>query len=143
MRMDPRRVALVLVALHYLVNFGHGFAHLGAPVPLTAAQIAFVTLVIGLGPLGALWLLRSGRATLAWATLAVVFLASFGFGVAFHYLIASPDHVANVPAGFWHLPFGATAFLAAVVDGGGAVIAGWYTRQAQRVGPTDSIDDTT
>lgn len=141
--MDAHRVVLVLVVLHYVTNFGHGFTHLGAPVPLTDAQIAFVTLVIGLGPLGALWLLRSDCVPLAWATLAVVLLASFGFGVAFHYLIASPDHVANVPAGPWHLPFGATAFLAAVVDGGGAVLAAWYARQAQRADPTDAIDSTT
>ena len=126
------RAITALVGLHYLTNLAHGVAHGGVPVPLTTFQTAFVVVVVGIGPLLALGLIRSGRRTLAWGALSAVLAAGFVFGVAFHYLLESPDHVANVPAGAWHVPFEATAALVALVDGGGAMIAAWIVIRKSR-----------
>jgi len=120
------RVGIALVALHFAANLAHGGVHQGPPVPLSTVQTGFVVVVVTIGPLASLWLLRTDRPTFGWATLAAVLLASFVFGAAFHYVLATPDHVANVPAGTWKLPFEATAALVAVVDGGGAIAAAWY-----------------
>jgi len=137
------RATAALVGLHYLVNLAHGVAHGGVPVPLTPFQTAFVVIVVGFGPLVGVWLSRSDRPTLAWGSLAAVLAAGFVFGVAFHYVIASPDHVANVPAGSWKLPFEGTAALVALVDGGGALVAAWFWMQTRRFQPTTLTDSTT
>lgn len=141
--MAGLRTAIALVGLHYLVNLAHGAVHGAIPVPLTTAQTAFVVLVVTVGPVLGIWLLRGDRDSIGWATLAVVLVAAFCFSVVFHYVLATPDHVAHVPDGSWKLPFEATAGAVTAVDGGGAVLAGWYAGQAHSEGRTAAIDSTT
>jgi hypothetical protein len=136
------RAAVAIVALHYVVNLAHGAVHGVIPIALTTPQTAFVVLVVTLGPLLVLWGLRRGRTALGWAALATILAAAFVFSVAFHYVVASPDHVAHVPAGPWNLPFEVTAGAVAVVDGGGALLAGWFAVQAHSEGRTAAIDST-
>lgn len=128
--MDGLRAGLAVVALHYAANLAHGIAHWGVPVVLTDAQTAFVVLVVGLAPVGSLWLVRQGRQGLAWASLAMILAASLLFGLAFHYLLDAADHVANVPSGVWHGPFVGTAALIALVDGGGGALSLWFAKQS-------------
>lgn len=121
--MERLRIAGVLIGLHYLVALAHGLPHQWIPVPLTGFQMAFVVVVISLGPLLGLWLLARGRLRPGWAVLALVLGASFAFGVGFHYVIESPDHVSSIPAGPMQAPFEWTAALSALVDGAGSVLA--------------------
>lgn len=137
------RTAVAMVGLHYLVNLAHGAVHGAIPVPLTTAQTAFVVLVVAVGPILGILLLRGGRNFTGWATLAVVLVVAFCFSVVFHYVLATPDHVALVPEGSWKLPFEATAGAVTLVDGGGAVLAGWYAAQAHSEGRTSPIESTT
>lgn len=118
------RTAVALVGLHYLVNLAHGAVHGAIPVPLTTAQRAFVVLVVTVGPVLGIWLLRRGRHSIGWAMLPVILVAAVCFSVVFHYVLATPDHLAHVPDGSGKLPFEATAGAVAVVDGGGAVLTG-------------------
>lgn len=136
------RGAVAIVGAHYAVNAAHGVAHGGVPVPLTTTQTAFVVLVVALGPLLSLWLLREDRRTVGWGSLAAFLTASLLFGLLFHYVVASPDHVANVPAGAWKLPFEATAAVVALVDGVGAVAALRFAARARGEEPAVSVDST-
>lgn len=128
--MRGTRAAVAVVAAHYAANLVHGVAHQGVPVPLTTLQTVFVVLVVGVAPLLSLWLLREGRTTAAWTSLAVFLMASLVFGLVFHYILDTVDHVANVPAGFWHGPFVGTAALVALADGAGVIVSLWYARRS-------------
>lgn len=130
--MDRLRTAVGVAGVHYAGNLVHGLAHLGVPVALTAFQMLFVVVVVGLLPLASLWMLRAGRARLAWASLVAILLASLVFGLLFHYVIDTADHVTNVPGGAWHAPFAWTAAALALADGGGAVLSLWATARSRQ-----------
>ena len=104
----------VAVLLHFLVNLAHGAAHNGAHVDISPSMMAFVVLVILLGPLAGLalswWQPRAG----AWIVAATMG-GSLAFGVVNHFVILSPDHVSQV-ATEWRTMFGATAVLLAVLE---------------------------
>lgn len=141
--MDGLRAAGVVVGLHYAANLAHGVVHAGVPVPLTGGQTAFVALVVTVAPAVGLLLLWRDRVVPGWAFLAAVLAASFVFGVVFHYVLATPDHVGAVPAGPWQLPFSATAALVALVDGGGALAAARFGLRARTAGSQAGADATT
>ena len=129
--MDARDrwLAAGVVAVHAFVSIGHGLAHLAVPVDLTAAQDAFVALVIALAPVVALVLLLRGHERWGAGLLGVSMAAAFAFGVYFHYLVPNPDNVAAV-TGPWSPHFGGTAALAAVTELAGAVVGTWLWRRA-------------
>lgn len=96
--------ALILVGAHLLGTLVHAAAHIGAPVPSTTGQYLFVIAVIYIAPLTAVWLLLRGRREGA-ALLAVSMGAAFLFGLINHFLVMSPDHISQTPAGIWQAPF--------------------------------------
>ena len=120
----PDGLITLLVLLHLAVSVLHGRAHTGAVVPLSTAASIFVFTVIIAAPLvgvAVLWFfsVRGG----AWL-LAGSLAASLVFGVVNHFVLESPDHVAQVAAQ-WRVLFGTTAVLLAVTEALGSGLAFW------------------
>lgn len=118
--------ALVLVGFHFLAVVLHAVAHEVLPVNATTAQLAFIIPVIIFAPVVAGFMLpkfeRAGAALLL-----ASMLGSFVFGLYYHFVADTIDHIAHVarlePA-FWSTMFRVTAQLLAVSEIIGAVLAG-------------------
>lgn len=118
-------VALGLVAFHFLTAALHSVAHEILAVKATTAQLAFIVPVIILAPVVAgFMLLKSKRG--GTVLLLVSMLGSFAFGLYYHFVADTIDHVAHVgrlqPA-FWSTMFQITAWLLMVSEGLGAAAA--------------------
>jgi hypothetical protein len=121
-----RPVALavtVAVLAHLVVNVLHGRAHTELAVGLSSWQQFYVVAVILLAPLVALILswTRYIKAGL-WLLLAAM-LGSLIFGICYHYIIISNDHVAHLPPGEARGLFRITALLLAVTEIVGVAVA--------------------
>ncbi len=115
-------IAIVVIA-NLVVNMLHGQAHTKLGVGLSNWQQWFVIVVILLAPLAALVLsltrhLRSGL----WLLFASM-LGSLVFGLFYHYVIISPDHVAHLPAGDAQGLFRLTAISLLATEALGVVVA--------------------
>ena len=121
--MTTTRLSTGLVAAHLAANLIHGAAHSGAAVPITALQNAFVWVVILIGPLVALWLIRTNRRFGA-ELLALTMGGALVFGLVNHFIIESVDHVSQVTHPTWRLPFQGSAVLLLVLEAAGVWIAG-------------------
>jgi hypothetical protein len=117
------RLATGVVVAHLAVNLIHGAAHSGAQVPITALQNAFVWIVILIGPLVALWLIRTNRRYGA-ELLALTMGGALVFGLVNHFVIDSADHVSQVTNETWRLPFQVSAALLLLLEAAGVGIAG-------------------
>lgn len=131
MRTDSLKTWLAaLVIVHLVVAVIHGVAHGGARVPLSPAALAFVIVVIEIGPLAGLVLMRvqpRGGPALVAVTMAGALL----FGIVNHVVLTGPDHVAHVVAD-WRWLFGSTAALLALTEAGGALVGVLAARQYLR-----------
>jgi hypothetical protein len=116
------RLATGVVAAHLTVNLIHGAAHSGAEVPTTVLQNAFVWIVILMGPLVALWLIRSDRRFGA-EVLALTMGGALVFGLVNHFIVDSVDHVSRVTNATWRLPFQVSAVLLLLLEVAGVWIA--------------------
>jgi MFS family permease len=109
-----RRWLIAAVLSHLVVSLVHGAAHTGAHVPLSGAANLFVFVVILAGPLvGLAWTWRSGRIG-SWI-IAIAMAGSLVFGVVNHFVVDSPDHVAQVERQ-WRPMFATTAVLVALIE---------------------------
>ncbi len=113
---------LAIVVVHLLVASWHGAAHLQVPVPLTELQKIFVGGVITVMPLVGAALLGTSRLRTAAAVIALSMLGSLIFGVVNHYLLHSPDHVAEVPEHPWRQSFVVSAALVALTEAIGTIL---------------------
>jgi hypothetical protein len=116
--------ALGVVAIHFVVVVLHGKAHEVLPVNATPAQLAFIIPVIILAPvLAGILLLKFETAGTILLTASM--LGSFVFGVYYHFMAETIDHVAHVarmqPV-FWSQMFQATAYLLAISEISGTVL---------------------
>lgn len=118
--------SLGLVGFHFLTVVLHSVAHETLSVKASPAQLAFIIPVIILAPLVAGFLLpkfEKAGAALLLASLA----GSFVFGLYYHFVADTIDHVAHVarlqPA-FWSAMFQVTAYLLAASEVSGAAAAG-------------------
>ena len=120
----------IIVLGHLIVNILHGQAHTSLGVGLSSWQQIYVISVILLAPLVALGLslTRCLRAGL-WL-LFVSMLGSLGFGLCYHYVIISPDHVAHLPAGDARGLFRTTAMLLLITEALGVALAGIALRRS-------------
>ena len=111
------------VLAHLIVTVLHGQAHTSLGVGLSDWQNVYVLAVIVVAPLVALALsfTRYARAGL-WLLLASM-LGSFIFGLCYHYIIISPDHVAHLPAGDARGLFRFTAVLLLITEAFGVFVA--------------------
>ena len=114
--MDRRLMVVALV--HAAVSIAHGVPHDAAGVTLAPWQYAVVT-VTTLGPLAVAWV-ADRRPVAAGYAFAALLVVSVVFGVAHHWLLASPDNVRNVAAPH-HVPFEWSAAVLAVVGAVGVV----------------------
>jgi hypothetical protein len=118
--------ALGLVGFHFLTVVLHSIAHEVLSVKATPAQLAFIIPVIIFAPLVAgLALPKFKRAGAA--LLLASMLGSFVFGLYYHFVADTIDHVAHVAhrePTFWAATFQVTAYLLAVSEVFGAAAAG-------------------
>ncbi|HEX8922475.1 MAG TPA: hypothetical protein VF766_13465 [Pyrinomonadaceae bacterium] len=118
--------ALWLVVFHFVIVVLHSIAHEVLAVKATAAQLAFIILVIILAPLIAGLMLRKLRRAGA-VLLTASMLGSFVFGLYYHFIADTIDHVAHVahlqPA-FWSQMFQTTAYLLALSEILGVAVGG-------------------
>jgi hypothetical protein len=132
MRTDTAWLA-ALVLVHLVVAVVHGVAHSGAHVPLGPAALAFVIVVIQIGPLAGLALTRvlpRGGAAVVAASMAGALL----FGVVNHFVLPGSDNVVQVHAE-WRAMFSATAVLLVLTEAGATVVGVMMAvrRQARRL----------
>jgi hypothetical protein len=105
-------LAGVAVVVHLLVNFAHGAAHNALRIDAPPGSLPFVVIVIFILPVvGFAILLRNRRAGVL-----VVAVASLVFGVAYHFVIDSPDRYDHVGSGAWASTFLTTAVLLAIIE---------------------------
>lgn len=98
-RRGAARVALLVVPAHLLLMLAHDAAHDRLGVGLSAAQMVFAILLIFLAPVLAAALLYTRWAAAGALLLAAAMAAALLFGIYWHYLAISPDHVAHLPPG--------------------------------------------
>ena len=120
------RMALWLVAFHFLVVVMHSIAHEVLKVKATPAQLAFIIPVIIVGPVVAGIMLPKFRSA-GTVLLFVSMFGSFVFGLYYHFIADTIDHVSHVarlqPA-FWSAMFQITSYLLLVSELLGTVVGG-------------------
>jgi hypothetical protein len=125
---NPAWTWLTAVVLgHLVISMAHGAAHAQAQVPLSRAATLFVYIVILAGPLIGLVLTWPAERIGGWL-IALTMTGSLVFGVINHFVLASPDHVAQV-APQWRPLFTTTAILLVVTEVLGAMLAIRFLRE--------------
>ncbi|HEV2764046.1 MAG TPA: hypothetical protein VGV38_13770 [Pyrinomonadaceae bacterium] len=120
-----KSAALWVVGFHFLSVVLHSIAHEVLKVKATAAQLAFIIPVIIFAPVAAGFMLpkRHGAGS---ALLLASMAGSFVFGLYYHFVADTIDHVAHVarmePA-FWSSVFRVTAWLLLVSEALGVAVA--------------------
>ena len=117
-----RLLAIIAVLAHLIVTLFHGRAHTELAVGLSAWQQTFVMVVILVGPLIAAGLLLTRFARLGFWVLVFSMAGSLLFGLYFHYVAISPDHVAHLPPGDAQGMFRLTAVLLALTEVFGLIV---------------------
>ena len=118
---------------HALVATAHGSAHAHLGVSLTLGQKVFVLTVITLAPLVSMVLLWTPMRRPAAALLFLSMAGSLIFGVAYHFVIVSNDHVLHLPPGEWQITFQLTAVFLFITELCGCWIGGraWQAFKAE------------
>jgi hypothetical protein len=122
----------IVVAVHLAVVLVHGAAHQRLGVDLDPWQNVFVWVVILIGPLVALGLVHlPGQRKRGFGLLAITMAGSLLFGVYFHFIKESSDHVGHREHDAWGLVFTISAVLLAVIEALGCWIGlqGMSTRR--------------
>ncbi|HEX5601256.1 MAG TPA: hypothetical protein VFX63_01855 [Pyrinomonadaceae bacterium] len=119
-----KKIALAVVAIHFVVVVLHSFAHQLLSVNASPAQLAFIIPVIVIAPVVAgVMLLRFEK--LGTVLLTASMVGSFVFGVYYHFTVDTIDHVAHVAQlepHRWSQMFVATSYLLAISELLGAVV---------------------
>jgi hypothetical protein len=121
MKPKPSRFAAWLgtaaVVVHGVPLVLHGMAHaqLGIYLPSVLANI-YIGVVLYAAPVVAACLLWAGRVRLGAWVLVGSMLGSLIFEGYHHFLVMSPDHVSQVPAGTWGDIFRITAVASAITE---------------------------
>jgi len=130
-----KRVALygtVFVLIHLIINLLHGRAHTELQIGLSSFQLLFVVGVILLGPLLAMVLLWTQHQRFGLMLLTMSMAGACLFGLYYHFVLPSPDHVAHIPAGFWGEVFRITAVLLALSEALGFLLGfAWFRVQTK------------
>ncbi len=125
------RLVVLAACLHLLAVGFHAAAHHLAAVPNTPGQIVYIVLVVILAPILALVMIGRRMVRAAALLLGVALVGSLVFGVAFHYVLHSPDLVATV-TGHGSGLFATTSGILAVTDGVGVILCGLAWRWARQ-----------
>lgn len=119
------RVALLTIIVHALVSALHGWAHQVLNVELSRFQLLFIAIVITCGPVLAGLLIWKGVQRAGAIILALSMAGALVFGVYYHFVLVSPDHVSHLPgiAGSTEaIIFQVSAVLLALVEGIGVLV---------------------
>jgi hypothetical protein len=122
-------VATVIVLLHLAVAVVHGGAHDRLGVGLEPWQNAYVYVVIVAAPLLSAVLYWTRLRRPGALLLGLSMLGSLSFGVYFHFVAVSPDHVSHLPEGDAQHLFVATAILLIPTEALGAAFGFWTWRK--------------
>jgi len=133
MKRTLKLTALAVVTFHFVIVVLHSIAHQILPVPATPAQLAFIVPVIIVAPIVAGFMLLKFE-TAGMLLLAASMLGSFVFGLYYHFIADTIDHVAHVtqmqPV-LWSQMFQATSYLLAISEAAGAAIGlVWLARRS-------------
>jgi len=124
MKRTLKLTALAVVTFHFVIVVLHSIAHQILPVPATPAQLAFIVPVIIVAPIVAGFMLLKFE-TAGMLLLAASMLGSFVFGLYYHFIADTIDHVAHVtqmqPV-LWSQMFQATSYLLAISEALGAAV---------------------
>ena len=121
----------VVVLAHLVISMVHGNAHQQLAVGLSSWQNIYVLTVIIIAPLIAMVLTWTRLARLGFLLLAASMAASLIFGLAYHYVVISPDHVSHLPPGDAQGLFRTTALLLVLTELLG-IAAGWWGQRESR-----------
>jgi hypothetical protein len=119
-----KRIALAVVAVHFVVVVLHSIAHQLLAVNASPAQLAFIFPVIIVAPVVAGIMLPKFE-KFGTVLLTVSMAGSFVFGVYYHLIADTIDHVAHVAQlepHRWSRIFVATSYLLAISEMLGAVV---------------------
>jgi amino acid permease len=117
-----------VILVNLLVASLHGIAHVQLGVELSLWQQAFVVLVIVAAPLVSLVLFWTRLRKIAAMTLFLSMSGALVFGLYYHFVEISPDHVHHLPEGDARLFFVVTAVLLIPVEALGALYGLWSWR---------------
>ena len=123
--------ATAIVLVHFVVSYAHGAAHERLGVDLNAWQTAFVWIVIVVAPLVAAMLFWTRMLRGGALLLGVSMLGSLLFGLYFHFVAISPDHVQHLPAGDAQGLFVATAVALVPIEAIGSAFGFWAWARAR------------
>jgi len=127
-----RWLGTAVVLAHFAIVMFHGSAHTQLKVGLAPWQTAFVLIVIVIAPLLAAIIIWTRFSRFGFGLLALAMAGALFFGVYFHYLTISPDHVSHLPPGDAQGTFRLTALLLAMTEAIGLVIGLAYSQRATR-----------
>jgi hypothetical protein len=119
------------VLAHLMVSMIHGQAHGRLAVGLSNWQNLYVLIVIVIAPLIAMILIWTRLGGIGLLLLVISMAGSLIFGVAYHYVVISPDHVSHLPPGDAQGLFRTTALLLVVTELFG-ILVGWRALQESR-----------
>ena len=122
-------LSTVAVLGHLAVSIVHGRAHESLGVGLSSWQNIYVLTVIVIAPLIAMLLIWTRVARLGLLLLVVSMAGSLIFGLVYHYVVISPDHVSHLPPGDAQGLFRTTALLLVTTEVFGLVVGLWGLRK--------------
>ena len=115
-------LSAVSVLAHLVVSIVHGRSHESLGVGLSSWQNTYVLTVIVIAPLIAMVLIWTRYARTGLLLLVVSMAGSLIFGIVYHYVVISPDHVSHLPAGDAQGLFRTTASLLILTELFGLVV---------------------
>ena len=119
------------VLAHLLVSIVHGRAHESLAVGLSTWQNSYVLTVILIAPLIAMVLIWTRLARTGLVLLVISMAGSLIFGVVYHYVVISPDHVSHIPPGDAQGLFRTTALLLVLTELFGVAVGLRSLRKSQ------------
>jgi hypothetical protein len=123
------RALVWLVGAHSVVGLLHGVSHVVLGVVPSAADIAFILVVIGVLPIVSLPFILRGSQT-GIALYALTFAASWLYGMLNHFFLEGADHVPGLEHGSWQAMFTITGAMILGLEAAGTLLAVWLFWQA-------------
>lgn len=117
-------LSTVSVLAHLVVSIVHGRSHESLGVGLSSWQNTYVLTVIVITPLIAMALIWTRYARMGLVLLVVSMAGSLIFGIVYHYVVISPDHVSHLPPSEAQGLFRTTALLLVLTELFGVVVGG-------------------
>jgi hypothetical protein len=131
LRRSTVLLSTVAVLAHLVVSIVHGRAHDRLVVGLSPWQNIYVMTVILVAPLIAMALIWTRYAYTGLVLLVISMAGSLIFGIAYHYVVISPDHVSHLPPGDAQGLFRTTALLLVLTEVFGVAVGMWGLRKTR------------